>query len=268
MGSVQSAFSSKYVVPGLVAVGGAAVYLYLQQSRSSPLPKVQAPSSKGSRSKKSKKVDTDSEFDEILAAAKAEAEKAQPRVVAFPEIIPGSFDSDASTPGTTGAAKEKKNKRKKSKKSATPEVGATKVDEAAQTMLVQPTSTEVASEPDVVVKKKEKKKKTKKAASQPAPGEIGNAKPVAGPSGGAPSSDASPDDNAWTRVEPRRHPLSQSMTGDILTSDTNLTTSVTDSASTTTEKTEDEDGEEYEPEHRRTFVERMLPKPRKLGVEE
>ncbi|KAL5531674.1 hypothetical protein ACEPAG_4551 [Sanghuangporus baumii] len=99
-----------------------------------------------------------------------------------------------------------------------------------------------------------------------------------------------PEDASWTRVSTRKKAAlssSQQQGGkkqqigsvpgaagqtdaELLTSDTNLTTSgVTDPENNTEEEEEDGDGGSVrEPENRRTFAERMLPRPRKTGVED
>jgi hypothetical protein len=82
-------------------------------------------------------------------------------------------------------------------------------------------------------------------------------------------------DESWMQVEPRRRqkPLSSLETGESkstaeLTSDAGVTTSVTGNSSPVTEQTEDEADPTSAPENRRTLAERILPKPRKTGVEE
>ena len=83
-------------------------------------------------------------------------------------------------------------------------------------------------------------------------------------------SDAQDDeDESWTRVSTRKKggpsvKPTASTEGELLTSDTNITTSVTDQDN---DNTEDESSVQ-ELEDNKTFAEKMLPRPKKTGVEE
>ncbi|THH03277.1 hypothetical protein EW145_g6383, partial [Phellinidium pouzarii] len=80
------------------------------------------------------------------------------------------------------------------------------------------------------------------------------------------TSDA-PEDASWTRVSTRKRAEANTTTeAELLTSDTNLTTSVTGPENTEEEEEEEESAQDSE--NRKTFAERMLPRPRKTGVED
>ncbi|CDO72084.1 hypothetical protein BN946_scf184962.g27 [Trametes cinnabarina] len=99
------------------------------------------------------------------------------------------------------------------------------------------------------------------------------------------SAPPAPDDAGWTKVETKKKPLPQNSTHDgqrpadasstapaqpldVSTSDAAITTSVTTgNSSPVTERTEDE-SHQGPPDNKRTLAEKLLPKPRKTGVEE
>lgn len=253
--------------------------------------------------------DTD-EFDRVLAAATAENARAVPshgaapsRVVAFPDVVPGAFDSPepdaASRPAPAGEKKPRKKKGKKGAAAASlavplSTVASTSTSEAEsqpgsqlfgitspENSIVHVVSLGATSAP---ISKKEKKRKgpVKTEGTDAPPAGV---TPPSGASGISSSTKPSPiDTESWTRVgsrkrsakQPRSAGLGESDPG-LLTSDTNLTTSVTDNTTESTDKAIDDtdgDGEDSAlssplvTENRRTFVEKMLPKPRRTGVEE
>ena len=128
---------------------------------------------------------------------------------------------------------------------------------------------------DDIVEGKAKKEKKKKGANRSAAAAEGSSKQTAATSshlaGTSNAKDTEPaDDSSWTRVESRRRTAANSAShSDVLTSDTTITTSVTDNTETSSDASDKTEEESIaQPEKRKTFVEKMLPKPRKTGVEE
>ncbi|EJD07574.1 uncharacterized protein FOMMEDRAFT_143921 [Fomitiporia mediterranea MF3/22] len=169
-------------------------------------------------------------------------------------------------------------------------------DSPVQANVSAPTTTELTAG-----SLKQKKRKAAKAADNTTaiPSGSTTAAPASSsnvnkPAGTAPSLQSSqalgmsvtmsdaPDDASWTRVSTRKKNINDNQTQqavrretsqtdpELFTSDTNVTTSgVTDENTEEDEAQEEEDeGSVREPEHRRTFAEKMLPKPRKTGVED
>ncbi|PSR76298.1 hypothetical protein PHLCEN_2v8530 [Hermanssonia centrifuga] len=156
-------------------------------------------------------------------------------VVSFPAVVPGSFD----TPEPTTKQKSKKKKPKKST-TAAPAVRST--DDA------QSDSSATAPEAHT---------------------------PVARPSTSKRSSPSILDgDGQWTRVEPRKRnppqlPTAAEGSKTAATVEASIT-SVTGTSSPTADPTEDEQQPPLQPEknNRRPLAERLLPKPRKTGVDD
>lgn len=332
MGAVQSSINAETsTVAGAVVIGSIAVmataYQFIGQKKASDVSKEKsqpqpAPSKKG---KKKGTTGADDDFDKIVAAAAAEnaavAEASKrANAVAFPDVVPGSFDATASVgaqdeDGTgAGAKKDKKKAKKKAKKTANLAASASSIGaddsgvpesdpKAASGSRILPTVVSVdesivhvpADGPSEAPRpSKGKKKKNAKAENANVSGTQTNGSTAAtatpGPSSTPKPSSSTPkpkitsttdslDDGTWTRVSSRKNTSapgmqqSQSLSqSEILTSDTNLTASVTGDTETSSvgsaakPDTASED-EEVQEVKRKTFAEKMLPK-RRTGVEE
>ncbi|KAI0630717.1 hypothetical protein C8Q77DRAFT_1200026 [Trametes polyzona] len=253
MGSAQSVISAAAVL----AIVGAIAYGFIQPgdptastaSSSGQQPPV-ASSSTGKKKQK-KKAGAVSSATESAPAAEPKT-KPEPTVVAFPPVVPGGFDAalePGEKPGSgPGAAAKSKAKKKKGKKASSP------VPQDAQ-------SESSATAPESSAARKPRKSATPKPAG---------------------------DDDGWTRVETKKKTTQagQRAGGDapaastsaaerpleISTSDAGITTSFTGNSSPVTERTEDESHSAHADvsasENRRTLAEKLLPKPRKTGVED
>ncbi|KAI9062623.1 hypothetical protein FKP32DRAFT_1593288 [Trametes sanguinea] len=245
MGSAQSLVSATAVL----AIIGAIAYGFARPgdptASLSPPGGAQAPDASASSKKKQKK--------------KADAKQtplAEPRVVSFPPVVPGDFDtpSEAAEVSATGGSAKSGKKKKKGKKASSP------VPQDAQS-----DSSATAPESSTAPARKQRKSTTPK-----------------------PTAAATADDDGWTKVQTKKkvQPKAQTAQGDVAnssapdrpleisTSDAGITTSVTANSSPVTERTEDEshsllaDSRPSVPENRRTLAEKLLPKPRKTGVED
>ena len=247
---------------------------------------------------------SDADFEKVIADAKKTNEAAvvaaaakETKTRASLDVVPGAFDQQGVVSTSEAEGTGKKARKKKAKKTATIPAATT----TATTTLAASSSTIVNPPPVVPVPvessesneapragKKDKKRKNAKAAvpastTQPS---------VSAKSGGSSSvkasqnvesisssqllgmsvtlSDAQDDeDESWTRVSTRKKggpsvKPTASTEGELLTSDTNITTSVTDQDN---DNTEDESSVQ-ELEDNKTFAEKMLPRPKKTGVEE
>ncbi|OSD05257.1 hypothetical protein PYCCODRAFT_1432425 [Trametes coccinea BRFM310] len=250
MGSAQSLVSAAAVL----AIVGAIAYGFARPgdptaSLSSP-PAAQPPAASASSKKKQKKKAGNA------AADAKQAPPVQPGVVSFPPVVPGDFDSPseaAELPSAGGPPKASK-KKKKGKKASSPVLQDAQSDSSA-----------TAPESSAAPARKQRKSTTPK-----------------------PATTAPAEDDGWTKVQTKKKvpQKAQSAQGDaasssaperpleISTSDAGITTSVTANSSPVTERTEDEsrsllaDSTPSAPENRRTLAERLLPKPRKTGVED
>ena len=268
MGSVQSTLA----IAGLVAVGSAAVYYFYGQPESTSKPP--GPPTEQSKSTKSKKRTTnaDEDIDEILAAQaalqKSSAAAVKPHVVEFPEIVPGGFAPEKeSTPKPETGSKDKRAKKKKKKSTAAVPVSQSE-DASSSADDPNASSTNLIPEPSSTSKKK-KKDRAKKSSATQEPSGTGSS--TRGSAIRQTALDEALDDGPWTRVESRKRTQGSSVNqGEQIVSDAGITTSVTETSSVATERTDDEeDTNAVTPsENRKTFAEKMLPKPRKTGVEE
>ncbi|KAI0369822.1 hypothetical protein BV20DRAFT_967507 [Pilatotrama ljubarskyi] len=239
MGSAQSLVSTA----AALAIVGAVAYGFIRPG--DPTASIvssgthpSAGSSASTKKKQKKKAGTVSDAKEDVPV--------EPSVVSFPPVIPGDFDSPSEPTEKPGAAKSKK--KKKSKKASTP----IPQDAQSESSATAPESASVARKPRKSATPKPQagdeegwtKVETKKKAPQPAPG--------AGSQAGSTSA-------------PERPP-------EISTSDAGITTSVTGNSSPVTERTEDEShgllADSRTSDNKRTLAEKLLPKPRKTGVED
>jgi hypothetical protein len=267
MGSAFSFISSGTVLTVLfVAVLVAYGYYSSEIRQPSPDSNLILPKEKHSLRKKSKKkqaaskevVTSAAEEDVKLpgsepptsSGAKSKSDELKPTVVSFPTVIPGGFGGDSATSAVEqdtdagGSEKPKKKKKKgKSKKVGMEGTGST----------IQAEDKSDAGGPA------ESSSLGRSASSRKRPPQLGEA-------GGA----GLDDSEAWTRVESRRKLKSQPADSkggpQDVTSDAGITTSVTGNSSPATE--DEPDGSSASKENRKTLAEKLIPKPRKTGVEE
>ncbi|KAI0664380.1 hypothetical protein C8Q70DRAFT_1049870 [Cubamyces menziesii] len=258
MGSAQSLVSAAAVL----AIVSAIAYGFARPGDpTASLPSssgTQAPvASTSSKKKQKKKPATAGAAAAALSDAK-ESVPAEPNVVSFPTVVPGEFapSSEPADQPQSGASTAKAAKKKKKTKKASSPVPQDAQSESSATAPESSTA----------------RKPRKSATPKPAP---------------------AAEDEGWTKVETKKKATAQ-RTGDaqgaasssapdrpqppeISTSDAGITTSVTTgNSSPVTERTEDEaahssllaESAAAAPENRRTLAEKLLPKPRKTGVED
>ncbi|KAI0831853.1 hypothetical protein BC628DRAFT_1350172 [Trametes gibbosa] len=232
MGSAQSVVSAAAVV----AIVSAIAYGFIQPGdpSASTSPSGTQPSSPAVSIKKKQKKKAGG------VSSATESALVEPTVVSFPSVVPGGFDAPAE-PAENISTLKPKQKKKKSKKASS------SVPQDAQ-------SESSATAPESSVARKPRKSATPR--------------PV-----GA-------DDEGWTRVETKKKAIPQSpgtssaeRPQEISTSDAGITTSVTTgNSSPVTERTEDESHNQLAASsasnNKRTLAEKLLPKPRKTGVED
>ncbi|KAI0333939.1 hypothetical protein GY45DRAFT_1319197 [Cubamyces sp. BRFM 1775] len=254
MGSAQSLVSAAAVL----AIVSAIAYGFARPGDpTASLPSssgTQAPVASTSSKKKQKKKPTATA---ALSDAK-ESVPAEPNVVSFPPVVPGEFapSSEPADQPQSGASTAKAAKKKKKAKKASSPVPQDAQSESSATAPESSTA----------------RKPRKSATPKPAP-------PA--------------EDEGWTKVGTKKKATTTTQrTGDgqgaasssaadrpqppeISTSDAGITTSVTTgNSSPVTERTEDEAAAhssllaESPSENRRTLAEKLLPKPRKTGVED
>ena len=242
MGSAQS-----YIPVATLVVAGAAAYGYSPLKKPAPVLQGQGPSTASSsasssskKQKQKKKAGMGASASAGAGASSKEDVPAEPSVVSFPPVVPGGFDAPSDSADRPAAASKPKKKKKAKKASPVP------VDAQSESSATAPESSAA--------------RKPKKSAT-PKPPAL--------------------DDDGWTRVETKRKVARDATKADapagegrpqleVSTSDAGITTSVTGNSSPVTERTEDESAlaDSGISENRRTLAERLLPKPRKTGVEE
>ncbi|EJF64009.1 hypothetical protein BD309DRAFT_887829 [Dichomitus squalens] len=251
MGSAQS-----YLPVVGVIVAGAAAYGYAQLNKtptpvSQAAPSPSAPVSSKKQKQKKKAAGTGAGAPTSDREKEKDAVPAEPSVVSFPPVIPGGFDAPASS--EPQAERSKPKKKKKAKKAGTP----VPADAQSESSATAPESS--------VAARTSKPKKEKGGASRPAAGL---------------------NDDGWTKVETKKKEKPAKAAGDaaaaaaeggvqgghrLEVSTSDFATSVTTgNSSPVTERTEDESqlADSFTSEHRRPLAERLLPKPRKTGVED
>lgn len=291
MGAAQSSIPTEVAVVGAIVAGGITAYgVYSRNANVPPDSKSSSgakASGKKGKGKKKAESKADADFEKIIAAANKEnaAAAANTRVVRAPDVVPGTFDFNP-TSNSESDTKEKKTRKKKGKKGAAG-AGNSGESQMATSSSVVASKEETPVRPEQVVvpqavqanppaqpsqsSKKNKKRKTKSGASAST-----SSDPLVA---SIDLSDAG-DDASWTRVSTRKkntastseNPPSSiagasSTDAELLTSDTNLTSGATDPDLTETEE-EDAGIRKADTVTRKTFAERMLPRPRKTGVEE
>ena len=266
MGSIQSYLTSPTAIL-LVAAIGAASYVTSQRGQPQLLQQPQSdPSSSrtiDSASKQSNNISASTITPTASSGSKKNKKKkagatsdapsasgVQPNVVSLPPAIPGGFEPTTPTPETPTESATKSKKKKKAKKAGTPTVSAA----GSRIISSEPQSDSSATAPESHVKPPKKKSPTPKP---PTPS----------------SSSLLDNDGPWTRVEARKrtnvqHAPDGSVSSSALArteSDAGIT-SLTGTSSSVADEAEAETS--HPEENRRTLAEKLLPKPRKTGVEE
>ncbi|KAL4261651.1 hypothetical protein AB1N83_009393 [Pleurotus pulmonarius] len=290
MGATQSYIPAEAALT-TVAVAGAIAFGYVQV-KSQP-PSSTAADSAGSKagsdstkkSKKKKRSEAPKPGDQVEDKSGAQS-SATPAVVAFSEAIPGQFDAGRleKQPTTTEplSSKTKKKASRKNKKGK----AKTALDSSVSGIVSRTSDTRsIASSEDSDANLGHSLSRTPQPAAAPSPG-ASQSRQLSRPH--KQSTTSIDTDGSWTRVETRRgkrrHAPENVNTsipaGD--PSDAGVTTSVTTgNSSPVAERAmeEDEDEDEGEPflasiareppqENRRTLAEKLLPKPRKTGVDD
>lgn len=225
-------------IPTAVALSlitGAIVYGFVQSHPDPPQPVYTGKTEESTGSKKGKKKKAAQTGQPASASS---AEKTPVAVVPFPAVVPGGL---AEEPTAAAPATKPKSKKKKAKKAANASAaGISRADDA------QSESSATAPESSTPVPRTKRK-----------------------------SPPALEADGPWTRVEPRKRPpktqepAAGPTPAESIVSDPGITTSVTGTTEPTDDEREQEQEQpEREPETRRPLAERLLPKPRKTGVEE
>lgn len=268
MGAAQSYVTSEAAVT-VVLVAGAIGFGYTQVSHgsSSTSSTSGSPAGDSSAAKKGKKKQ---QTDVPSLESASTATESRPRPAA-PAVIPGGFDTPAistPTPAVVDIPPPKSKKSKKKKKGKALPVSTASgpaAPDAASTAGYHSDSSAEHQQP--------KAKRAQK--SSPSSSQLTRAPAL-------PSTISIDTDGSWTRVGPSRRKQSTVGAGTVSmsdgpsgpsadpTSDAGVTTSVTGNSSPVAERTEDE-GLVYntrDPETRRPLAERLLPKPRKTGVDE
>ncbi|OCH96389.1 hypothetical protein OBBRIDRAFT_787464 [Obba rivulosa] len=259
MGSAQSVLTPQTTAAALV-VAGAVVYGYAQYgSQQAPASGPGTTSSKKGKKKKQAGAQSDTAGADSAGSSKAEAVTPQANVVSFPPVVPGDFDAPATTTDIEPTAKTSKSKKKKGKKASTPAGGVPRAAAADALSDSSATAPESSSARPSATRKK---------------------------NGGIKASTVPHVDTeeSWTRVEPRRRTTPQQAVQvegsssaahprEVSTSDAGVTTSVTDNSSPIAERTEDDENLAYfgggqASENRKTLAEKLLPRPRKTGVDD
>lgn len=292
MGSAQSYISSEAAITALVLAG--AVGLGYKQITSTPTaasPPTPAGTSeegqggtqKKGKKKKQGKSTVSGDISETLSASNSQSVP-PPRLVAFPEVIPGQFDTspllkstdDLSTPEPASASKPKKPKKKSKGKQTTPVPNA---DVSQVTSAGAEQASDSSATPSKSKKRQTASQQQSEKRSTPSTSSSQLTRPLQ-------QSTASLDtDGSWTRVGSHRRATdadSSAPSGEVdpTTSDAGITPSVTGNSSPVLERrastsTEDESfllnvntSSRNSGDNRRTLAEKLLPKPRKTGVDE
>ncbi|KAH9839959.1 uncharacterized protein C8Q71DRAFT_470692 [Rhodofomes roseus] len=247
MGSAQS-HVAEALAATLVVAGAAVVYSYKpssSQAHSDPAP---VSVSAAGKNKKNTKKKAGAE-----PVSPAEKPTTKPTVVQFPPVVPGAFEGSSAPLDTEAtpesAPKATKSKKKKSKKANASGAGASRpVDAMSESSATAPESPAAAPARPIA---KSRKASTPKATPPPPP--------------------TVDTDGSWTRVESKQRKDSEQPTPlDAGTSDAGVTTTSFTGNSSPTATASDEEGDvkASTSDNRRTLAERLLPKPRKTGVDD
>ena len=289
MGSSQSLIAPASAA-AVAAAAGAVAYHYLHSTSPAPAHQLQQPpppssassaaltsasssapaSSSKKASKKKRTTPSPAQSQSTATASSQHTPLPEPVVVPFPPVIPGGFAPEQTADAAGDASKAPKKKKKKGAKKGSASAGGaahTPADALSESSATAPESA-LPSSSSAPPKK-----------SRTPPGAAGT---------------GSLREEPWTRVESRKRraggasaaPSASAPAGagepqrpleNSVISDAGLTTTATGYSSPTTERTEDDELEPAEGSARaggggetarRPLAERMLPKPRKTGVEE
>ena len=245
MGNIQS-FSSEATVAGAVLIGGVAYYSYNQVSHPSA---ALGGGSSVAVSKKGKKRKGPGSTEPTSTVE--EGEKAVPRVVSPPAVLPGQFDVGPVVSDEPSSQVQPKKAKKKKAKGKNATTGST--IPPAESGVVSSAESSTPVPPASASKQKQKKKSPPANPSSSKPG-VKSAPSIES----APSIDTGTD-GSWTRVESSRRDKQQF-------NDLAATTGTEDSS--IADRTDDDLTHSPSMENRRTLAERLLPKPRKTRVDE
>ncbi|PCH36269.1 hypothetical protein WOLCODRAFT_166799 [Wolfiporia cocos MD-104 SS10] len=252
MGSSQSIVSGTGIAAVLAAGAVAVAYNYTTSHHAdSQAPAPPPPSSSKSDKKKKKQGSADA------SPAQPQPAAANPTVVPFPQVVPGDFDAPSEARDSEQPARPKasKAKKKKAKKAGTP--GPATPRPAPDDSLSESSATAPES-------------RHAPAQARPTPSKTRK--------GSTPKPQPQDTDGSWTRVDSKKRTPAQQQQqppAGTTASDAGVTTtSLTGTSSPTAGMTESEAsvGPSAEtssaPENRRTLAEKLLPKPRKTGVDD
>ncbi|KAJ8694688.1 hypothetical protein PTI98_007341 [Pleurotus ostreatus] len=303
MGATQSYIPAEAALT-TVAVAGAIAFGYVQVKSQPPSSTpansagTKANSDSTKKGKKKKRSDAPKPADQLEDKSGAQS-SATPAVAAFSEVIPGQFDAGLlEKQQTTTEPLSSKTKKKASKKNKKGKA-KTALDSSVPGIVSRTSDTRsIASSEDSDANLGHSLSRTPQPAAAPSSG-ASQSRQLSRPH--KQSTTSIDTDGSWTRVETRRgkrrhapdnvntsipagdpsssFTLSHSMV-DPTTSDAGVTTSVTTgNSSPVAERAMEEDEDEGEPflasiareqpqENRRTLAEKLLPKPRKTGVDD
>jgi len=289
MGSTQSYLSPEVIVTAAV-VAGAVGFGYKQVASSSDSSAPSAISGsldRGTGGKKGKK--------KANAAGTAQTPDSQISVVPFPAVVPGQFDDEASeiSPGIGLEASASSSKSKKGKKKAGKTVSVQRekdtagIDSLVEEAVVSPAAavTLADSNPSPTNSKKKKRQSSSQnntakssppssspaaAANAPPPPKTNSSTRKLEKSTTSLASLATESDGEWTRVSRRvDKPGTSSAAGAVSDVGHTTTTGTSSPIDTRTEEGEEEEEEHMSgPGERHPLANRLLPKPRKTGVED
>ncbi|KAJ3809659.1 hypothetical protein F5876DRAFT_89324 [Lentinula aff. lateritia] len=291
MGTTQSYLSPEALVTAAV-VAGAVGFGYKQVTSSEPAHDSTSPKTGGGgggkKGKGKKKTNTTSGTSTPIT------ESVTPEnisILPFPAVVPGQFDDGApdssADSGAEGKPKARKGKKKKAgkaadaqaKSSAGPdtvvEESESVVSPAAAAALADSNSSHVTNSSAKLSTKSKKKKQQSPSQDKPSASFSTDTVQQLQESTASLASLATDTDGEWTRVSHRADKIhTSSIAGG--TSDVGQATSITTGSSSPvdTRTEEDDDGEDEEVDvlsgssERHPLAKRLLPKPRKTGVEE
>lgn len=254
MGSIQSYLTSPTALI-LVAVVGAASYVTSQRGLQPPSDSA-SPNQLDSATKQSNTVPGSATIATASSGTKKNKNKKQQGAVAAiatsdapstsgaqPNVIPGGFEPTTPTPDTPTEPATKSKKKKKAKKAGTSAGGA-----GTRITPTEPQSDSSATAPESHAKP------TKKKSPGPKP---------------AAHSSLLENDGPWTRVEPRKRTAPEGSASSSAPARPESDAGITSITGTSSSVADEAEAETSHPEeNRRTLAEKLLPKPRKTGVEE
>jgi hypothetical protein len=296
MGTTQSYLSPEVLVTAAVVAGAVGFGYNKVASPSSPAESPTLSDTVARKGKKGKKKTT------VVGAAKPP--DSQVSVMPFPAVVPGQFDDEVSdsSPSTgleasalsSKAKKGKKNKNKTGNTAGIQEQDTAGRDSPVEKALVSPAAVVTLAGSNISPPKSapntKKKKKRQTSSQDVAKSSASSTGPTAATAPAPPKADSSTrkletstaslaslateSDEEWTRVSRRvQKPDASSATGGLSDVGQITTTETSSSVDNRTEEGEEEEEEEEEvslsgPGERHPLSKRLLPKPRKTGVED